>query len=100
MNGDCRRSARLDEEKKVTGHTHLLAQLHILHDFQRECEIAEESMNAQQSDDAEVTEHAVERTNTVFPHNFTVETVRINTIDANTQERTQSPLVFCLLEQQ
>lgn len=70
MNGDCRRSARLDEDKKVTGHTHLLAQLHILHDFQRECEIAEESMNAQQSDDAEVTEHPIQWTHAVLAHDI------------------------------
>ena len=53
-----------------TGLMYLLAQLYVFHDFECEGEITEQSVDAQQSDDAEVTEHPVQRTHTVLAHNL------------------------------
>ena len=53
-----------------TGLMYLLAQLYVFHDFECEGEITEQSVDAQQSDDAEVTEELVKRTGAIFTNNL------------------------------
>lgn len=51
---------------------HLLVELDVLHYLQREREVAEKAVHAQQPDDTEVAEHAVEWAHTVLADNLSV----------------------------
>ena len=54
-----------------TGEWRLLVEFDVLHDLESQSEVSEKTMDAEQTDDTKVAEHAVERTDTVLADNFT-----------------------------
>ena len=54
-----------------TSEWRFLVKLDVFHDFQSQSEIAEETVNAEQADDTEVSKHTVKRAHTVLANEFT-----------------------------
>ena len=51
--------------------THLLVKFNILHHFESKGKVSYMHMHAQQTDNAEITKHSVQRPLTIFTNNFT-----------------------------
>ena len=54
------------------GEGRLLVELDVLHNLQGEGEVTEKAVNTQQTNDTEVSEHAVQWTNTILANDLTV----------------------------
>ena len=67
---------RESPQKHSLGRTHLLVELDVLHNLQRQSEITQKTMYAAKADDTEVTEHPVEGAGAVLANNLTA-SVRI-----------------------
>ena len=73
----------------------LLAELDVLHDLQRKGEITEQTVDAEEADDAEVTEQLVEWPSAVLANNLTDCTSSGNIAHAVEVLLTQSPRHSC-----
>ena len=49
-----------------------MVKLNVLHNLQGECEVTEKAVNTQETDDTEVSEHAVQWANTILANDLTV----------------------------
>ena len=75
--------------------THLLVELNVLHNLQGECEVTEKTVDTQETDDTEVSEHAVQWTNTILANDLTG--LRVSITVCIHRLKVQLRNVFCTL---
>ena len=57
---------------------HFLVEINVLHDLETEREITEENVNTEKTDDAEVAQHAIQRSYAVLSDDLAVKNERMD----------------------